>query len=187
MDQNKRKYIKILKTRFVAFLDSYYITVDESIQKLQSAFTINYVNTSPKPPKLSKLKTTKNINEALQLEHLKQKEYFERVFFYEEKLDGLICSLGNMGEFLTRLEDIFQIMLDNLQNCEKNQEKKSSFFVKLFRHMIDRSLKLQQKITHLSHINQVTKTANLPQLLRIKTKIGKKKQYCIDLLDSLKI
>ena len=79
-----------MKTRFIAFLDSYYITVDESINQLQIIFNGTGHSTISRPPKVNRMKNHHNMNQAIEAEKLYQVEYFERVNFYKNKLEGMI-------------------------------------------------------------------------------------------------
>jgi hypothetical protein len=56
--------MKTVKTRYIALLDSYHITVDDSIKKIQESF-FNSTYTPSKRPKVKNIVLSKNLNEAL--------------------------------------------------------------------------------------------------------------------------
>lgn len=56
--------MKTVKTRYVALLDSYHITVEDSMKKIQESFH-NNAYTPVKRPKVKNIVISKNLNEAL--------------------------------------------------------------------------------------------------------------------------
>lgn len=91
--QQKDKYDSIVITRYISFLDTYQITLEESLKTLARVFSEEgyaYNLTDPGPPKVKEMIKSKNMNEVVSAQINYHEEYFERVEYYKNKINLIL-------------------------------------------------------------------------------------------------
>jgi len=93
--QQKEKYDKVILTRYLSFLDSYSISIQDSLVRLGGIFQDEGYKYRQEggPPKVREMVKSKNMNEMIAAELAYQEEYFERVEYYQQRLARILDHL----------------------------------------------------------------------------------------------
>ena len=85
----------------------------------------------------------------------------------------MIQSIASIHEFLTSMKQILAIIIDNLRDCQQNQEKSMKYFTKFFIYLKEKSEEIINEVTKLTEVNEKLKSWNEPKLLLMQNNIKK--------------
>ena len=166
--QQKDRYDAILITRYISFLDSYRITLQQSHAALEALFhesAYHYPPALAKPPKVGELMRSKNVHEMLAAEGNYQREYFERVEHYVERLGAAEQQLEALGLFLARLRDVFAEMVVGLK------QESGQYFRMLYQQLEGQGERMYAVADHLLTLNLAILQRNQPHIVALRHQI----------------
>lgn len=179
--QQKDKYDSIVITRYISFLDTYEISLQESLKSLSNVFSQQgyvYNLSDPGPPKVKEMIKSKNMNEILMAQINYHEEYFERVGYYKKKITTILQNLESLDQFLLRLKGIYSELIYNLDisNFISPQQKKlastSVYFRILYQQLSIQTNRICEIIDNLQRVNRTLQKENQAQLLQMHKMIG---------------
>lgn len=165
--QQKDKYDSIVITRYISFLDTYSISLEEGLKALcavfgEEGYAYNFRDAGP--PKVKEMIKSKNMNEVIAAELTYHEEYFERVDYYKRKISLILDNLDSLSLFLVKLKDIYSELVCNL-NVPSGKKGQTVYFRILYEQLGLQSRRIFEIIDNLHKVNLTLQKENQPQLL----------------------
>lgn len=165
--QQKDRYDSIVITRYISFLDTYSISLEESLNALCAVFGeegYSYNFRDAGPPKVKEMIKSKNMNEVIAAELTYHEEYFERADYYKRKISLILDHLDSLSLFLIKLKDIYSELVFNLK-VPSNRKGQTVYFRILYEQLGLQSRRIFEIVDNLHKVNLTLQKENQTQLL----------------------